>query len=498
MPDSFSLDNISQESRKARILVIEDDSDARSLLIDTLAEEGYEVCSASDGMDGLQMIDSAQPDLVLLDIMMPSMDGLEVCRRIRSGEGTRSLPVLILTAKDSLSEKIKGFRSGADDYITKPFVISELLARIQAHIRVQKLQRELALSEERYRLLIENSPNAILMISMNLEVLFHNSRFRELVKERYSETITGKTLEFLIPYSEIFAEIKFLLETVRSNTTPAFREVQITSSNHRTCVLEVRCMPVTLKDSCVEMFQIVINDVTQRKRMEEALIQAEKINSLGILTAGITHEVNNPLTGISSAVQIIKKGGLSRKKQEELSDLILNHIGRIVKIIKDLHIFSRPHGVTLEVFDIGNAIGETIALLKYQTKQKLITIEFIIRDGELCIYGDKNQFQQVMINLLLNSIQAIDKKGSIVVVMERRQDKAAIVIEDTGCGIPSDKLGQIFDPFFTTKRDWKGTGLGLAVSYRIIQLFKGMLNVESTPGKGSRFTITVPLHPRPR
>ncbi|RCK81660.1 MAG: sensor histidine kinase [Candidatus Ozemobacter sibiricus] len=429
--------------------------------------------------------------------MMPTVDGLELCRQLRLQEATRTVPVLFLTAKDDLADKIKGFQAGGDDYITKPFIISELLARLQAHLRIQRLKRELALSEERYRLLIENSPDGILLLSPQLELLYHNNRFIEILKGQTQEPLTGRVLQTLFPISDLFCEISAIVERVKAAGGPAMKEAQITASNHRTVYLEVLGMPIRIRPDQVAMFQVVFRDITQRKRMEEALLQAEKINALGILTAGIAHEINNPLTGISNAIQILQRGNVARKRQDELFALVLDHIERIVRIVKDLRTFSQPHESTPALFSANEAVAEMVSLARYQVGRAKIDLETRPSPEPLFLFGDRHQFQQVILNLVVNAIQAIKETGKVTVSLQRQGGNVLITVEDTGMGIPANQMTRIFDPFFTTKRDWKGTGLGLAVAYRIVQLFKGTLTVQSTVGVGSRFMVTLPLHPPP-
>lgn len=478
---------------RPRILVIEDDQDTGTLLIDTLSEEGFEVRSETDGLQGLAVATEWKPDLILLDVMMPKVNGIEICRRIRKSELGSSLPILFITAKDGLSDKIEGFRAGGNDYITKPFLIGELLARIEAHLRLQTLRRDLAFSEERYRLLVENSPDGLLLLTPDFEVRFFNSRFPEILNLPATAELIGKTLNELAHYSEIFPKIAILAAQVNNTHQKETKEFQIATPDHQTRFLAVFGLPLNVRESQLEMVQIGVQDVSQRRHMEDALIQAEKIHSLGILTAGIAHEVNNPLTGISNAIQILQRCSVGPQRQQELCDLVLTHIARIANIVKDLRTFSRPHNSVPEVFPLQETIVETLSLARYQASPEKITIEFQHPPEPLFLYGDRNQFQQVMINLLVNSIQAISERGSIFVSLAQDGGNARITLEDTGCGIPPGQLGLIFDPFFTTKRHWKGTGLGLAVSYRIIQLFKGTLTVDSTVNKGSRFVIALPL-----
>lgn len=493
----MNIQTSDQAHVRSRVLVVEDDRDANDLLQQTLEDEGYEVHQAFDGLEGLEAVASFQPDLMILDLMMPQMNGIELCRKLRAEQSTRSLPILLLTAKDSLTEKITGFEAGGDDYITKPFVIGELLARIKAHLRMRKLKNDLELSEARYRSLVEKSPDALLLLTTGLELLFHNSRFIELLKGRTTEVFTGRELTALYPVSDLFREIAAVARNACASASSADRMVQLPSSNQGILHLEMRCSPIMNAAGAIAMLQVVIRDVTQRRSMEEALIQAEKINSLGILTAGIAHEVNNPLTGISNAIQLLRNTDQNGRRHEELCDLILSNIARIAKIVKDLHIFAHGRDVTPEVFVLQDTIDETIKLVRYQDLDRRIEFAWEPAPEKLLIFGDPHQFQQVLVNLLLNATQAITGPGRIAITLERQGASAKLQVSDSGCGIPATQLGMVFDPFFTTKRDWKGTGLGLAVSYRIIQLFKGALTVQSTVGKGSTFVITVPLYQRP-
>jgi two-component system NtrC family sensor kinase len=243
------------------------------------------------------------------------------------------------------------------------------------------------------------------------------------------------------------------------------------------------------------MYQVVIRDVTEKYNMEKVISRAEKINSLGILTAGIAHEINNPLAGIANAIHIIKRDAIEPEKKQELLELILSNISRISRIIDDLRVFSRQERYEADFFEAVPVIEETLKLLRYQRDNEQIVIELETNNLYPALKGSKNQFQQLMLNLLLNASQAIPGEGIIRVELSRDELSASNIILkviDTGCGIPADQIDHIFDPFFTTKRDWRGTGLGLAVSYRLVQLLQGTISVNSTVNKGTTFTLTLP------
>lgn len=487
---------LSDEQNLNRILIIEDEPDISDYLFETLELSGYAVRQAYDGIDGLNKIAEFKPNLILLDIMMPRMDGLEVCRRIRADESMRSIRIIFITAKGSLEEKLEGFQAGANDFIVKPFSSSELLARIEAHLRIDTLTRDLELSEKRYRQMIEHSPDGILLFSDESKLLFVNSRFKSLMPAKYTEIENGQSIKSLSSIAPLFAEIGRLISKVQDTRLIVTRTIATNFPRSHPSVLEIRGIPSELPGTRAPLIQVVLRDVTEKHNMEKVLARTEKINSLGILTAGIAHEINNPLTGISNAIQILKKATIDTDKKNELLDLILTNISRITRIIDDLRVFSRQERFDSGSFEIAAVIEETLKLLRYQSDNDKIDMQFERGAAPIIVEGSKSQFQQLIVNLLLNAVQSIDGIGLVRIELSQADtptQSAIIKISDNGCGIPEDQLDQIFDPFFTTKRDWRGTGLGLAVSHRIVQLLKGTIVFASKENQGTTVTVTLPL-----
>ncbi|NCB40042.1 MAG: PAS domain S-box protein, partial [Erysipelotrichia bacterium] len=419
-----------------------------------------------------------------------------VCRRIRASDDISALKVIFISAKGSLEEKLDGFQAGANDFIVKPFSSSELLARIEAHLRIDRLTHDLELSEKRYKQLIEHSPDGIILFSEQSKLVFVNSRFSSLVPLKDVTIEPGQPLKSLGSISPLFNEIAKLISRVRETKMIVTRTVATNFSQDYPSVLEIRGIPTELTARSAPMVQVVIRDVTEKHNIEKVLSRTEKINSLGILTAGIAHEINNPLTGISNACQILQKEGIDSKKRNEILEHILTNISRITRIIDDLRVFSRQERFDNGLFNPVPVIEETLKLLSYQMEQDKIDIQFDYQSDTFIVTGNKSQFQQLMVNLLLNAYQSITGSGKIRVEITKAEEQAnaiAIKVSDTGCGIPLEQLEQIFDPFFTTKRDWTGTGLGLAVSHRIVQLLKGTISVTSKVNEGTTFIVTLPI-----
>ena len=234
---------------------------------------------------------------------------------------------------------------------------------------------------------------------------------------------------------------------------------------------------------------------------EEALAQAtsrqigqsEKMASVGRMAAGIAHEINNPLAGLLTFEHLLKsEEGLSDKGKDYL-EIMYNETSRMREIVLGLLNFARESSLETKPMDVNEVIRQWLKLLRSQKEFKDITIEEKFAEGLSRVNGDANQLQQVLANLSLNACEAMPEGGILSISTSEEDGKVLISIEDTGCGIKEELLEMIFDPFFTTKPVGKGTGLGLSVSYGIVRKHGGTIEVESQEGKGTTFTVTLPV-----
>ena len=230
------------------------------------------------------------------------------------------------------------------------------------------------------------------------------------------------------------------------------------------------------------------------KEMQSVLVRSEKLASLGELVAGIAHELNNPLTGIMIHTSLISGDPRLDKTLVEDCETVLHEAKRCSKIVKELLDFARASEPQKTMYQVSKAIDRTIALIEYNTdfKETEIIKEY---DPDLpAALMDASQIGQVLINMIVNANQAMPQGGKLIIKtgVNEAKDYIYVRIEDAGCGIPEENLEKLFDPFFSTKGH-KGTGLGLSVSYGIIQSHGGDIEVESTPGRGTVFTIYLPL-----
>ena len=225
--------------------------------------------------------------------------------------------------------------------------------------------------------------------------------------------------------------------------------------------------------------------------------RSEKLASIGRLAAGVAHEINNPLTGVLTFSHLLKeKPNMDEQDQQDL-DLIIHETTRAAEIVSNLLDFARERPPKKEPLDVNDVIHRTVRLIRSQKQFDRITIEEQFGESVPRVEGDRNQLQQVLLNLSLNSCAAMPEGGEIRIATSAVNGNVRIEVTDTGCGIPDDVLDKVFDPFFSTKPVGKGTGLGLSVSLGIVQQHGGAMEVESETGKGTRFTIVLPAIQEP-
>ncbi len=388
------------------ILVAEDDFYSAKFLGKLLEDLGHRVILAEDGRKAWDRFRERPAQMVIADWLMPEMDGLTLCRKIRESDLASYVYLILLTAKDSKEDAVLGLESGADDYVVKPFDPGELRARVQAGQRIIELEDE-------------------------------------------------------------------------------------------------------------------------RRKAHIQLLQSEKMASIGQLAAGVAHEINNPIGFILSNLGTLNKyvdkltafirdqeevirsmepnevvAGLEEKRKrlkldfvmEDIRDLIKESVegaDRVKKIVQNLKSFSRVDQTEYKHADLNECLEDTVNIVWNELKYK-VTVEK--EYGEIPLtkcYAQ--QLNQVFMNLLVNAAQAIEKQGTIRIKTWSENGSIFVSIADTGCGIPEEVRSKIFDPFFTTKEVGQGTGLGLSISYDIIKNHQGEIMVESEPGKGTTFTLRIPV-----
>jgi signal transduction histidine kinase len=235
-------------------------------------------------------------------------------------------------------------------------------------------------------------------------------------------------------------------------------------------------------------------DLTERKRLEAQLIQSAKLTSLGVMAGGIAHEIRNPLAISSAAAQLLLERPNDKKFREEAAERIYSGIQRASYIIENLLKFARPPEERMVAMDINEALEGTLSLLANQLKVQRVELRKDFVSDLLPVVGNKSLLQQVFSNMILNACNAMPDGGSLTITTRMNSDnQVEIQFADTGVGIPPEHLSKIFDPFFTTMPVGKGIGLGLSISYSIVQQHQGTIEAVSPVGQGTSFTVRLPV-----
>ncbi|MGO9240482.1 MAG: ATP-binding protein [Bryobacteraceae bacterium] len=237
---------------------------------------------------------------------------------------------------------------------------------------------------------------------------------------------------------------------------------------------------------------VILDDITEREELERKLVQADKLSSIGLLAAGVAHEVNTPLAVISTYAQMLAKQVAGDEQKSKLLDKIARQTFRASEIVNSLLNFSRTSSTAFEELDLNRLIRETLTLLEHQFQKAGIVVQTDMSDSIPPIRGNQGKLQQVFLNLFINARDAMDSGGKLKIATRPDDQSVCVEVRDSGAGIARENLARVFDPFFTTKASRKGTGLGLSVSYGIVEEHGGGIEVESEPGEGTVFRLDFP------
>jgi two-component system, NtrC family, sensor kinase len=374
--------------------------------------------------------------------------------------------------------------------------ISSYLAVALENARLYESLMQQAIENQKLRDFSENivaSINAgVLACGLDHRVQAWNSAMEKLYGLSRHEAV-GERLESIFPV-ELLAE---LAPAHESDDTLNLYKFPLTTPDKRSLIVNMSMVPLLGKEQEVIGRLLIFSDITERVSLEDQLVQAEKLSSIGLLSAGVAHEVNTPLAVISSQAQMLMKQMPSDDPRAKTVDKIVKQSFRASEIVNSLLKFSRVSGSDYKEININRVIEETLSLVDPMLRASRITLNAQLAPELPTIYGNAGKLQQVFMNLILNARDAMPRGGELTLATESENSTVQVEVTDNGVGIPADHLNKIFDPFFTTKGTSRGTGLGLAVTYGIIREHSGKIDVESTQGKGTTFRLEIPTARKP-
>lgn len=498
-----------------RIVLLDDDPMQVQLLENILAKENYQTIGYTDTQKALKKIAQFIPDLILLDLTMPEIDGFEVCRRLKANDATRHIPVIFVTASTDQATESRGFELGAVDYITKPYNPIITKARVRNHIELKQHRDSLALlvrertaerdkSLQQFQDLVEKSMVGIAIIQED-EVVYQNPEIQRTVGN-LAAAIREK--DFGLIHPDHLAQLKLAYQNFSNGSTAnAEADVQILSnkpSREDKQYKWVNCRASTFHYQGRETILINLVDITHTKALEKLLLNRNKMASLGRIAAGMAHEIRNPLTGITSYLYSLEQICESETVVPKDIDLMKEIIGqlklashKVEAVIKRVLDFSKPTIPQMAQVDINQCLTNVLQLTALTLSKAGIEVTTALNKKLPHCYGDMALIEQVFLNLVQNAGRALkraDGKKKIAVTSYTHDNHINITVSDSGPGVSMDIRDKIFDPFFTTSSD--GSGIGLSIAQRIVTDHNGILAVTDGKLGGAHFIVTLPIEKR--
>lgn len=510
-------------NKKWDVLVIDDDEAIRRVLSLTLQDAGYQVWTAADGEEGLEVFREVQPELVITDLRMPGLDGIAVLKEIKAQYPDKE--VIVITAYADLDLAIKALQLKASDFITKPVSTPALevaLERAQERIRLNReLQEYTELIEKRWldtaeelaktyhfqKNLIESSIDSIIGCDPEGRVIIFNRASEKMLGYTKDQVVGKMNIESFFPSGE-YGQVREKLYSDGYGGKYRLNLYETSLVSRSGQFIPTQFSGAILREGQEEIGSVgFFRDLREIRRLEQEfadqarLLHQDKMISLGKLAASVVHEINNPLAGILNYVRlmlkIMKKGPPDQQQQEKFLrylTLMENETGRCSQIVSNLLAFSRKSKLEFTDVALNDLVERCLMLSGHKLQLSNIALEQELPPGLPMVAGDYNQIQQCVINLIFNAIDAMPNGGKLRVTtgFDPRERTVSIQVADTGCGISKENLPYIYDPFFTTKTEGKGLGLGLSMVYGIIDRHKGTIDVVSEVGRGTTFTLKLP------
>jgi two-component system NtrC family sensor kinase len=338
--------------------------------------------------------------------------------------------------------------------------------------------------------ILESMDSGILVLDLENRIVRWN-RAMEALYGASRDNVLGQTLDDVFPAAFLDA-LRGSLVLGRHEETASIYKLNLPAADGRALRVNISVVPFQVGRGERHGTILIMDDVTVRMRLEQQLQHSEKMASVGLLAAGVAHEVNTPLTGISSYTQMLRDRIESDDPRAELLEKIEKQAFRAAKIINNLLNFSRAAGSEFEPLDVNRVLLDVLSLVEHQLESSRIKVVHEMAAELPMVRGNENRLQQVFFNLILNARDAMPSGGWLTLATRADDDAVVVEIRDTGTGIKHEDIKRIYDPFFTTKGIGRGTGLGLSVSYGILQEHGGAIFVESAPGQGTTFQVALP------
>lgn len=462
------------------VLIVDDNAAIRESLSAVLVPDHYTLLTADSGAAALAMAAAHVPDVILLDVMMPSMSGFEVCEALRRSPGLAEVPIVLITALDDRESRLNGLRVGADDFLSKPVDSLELRVRVKSIVRLNRYRRLLD-ERERFRNVANLSADAIVSVDEAGLITFTNHSAVRIFGE--AATATERSALELLDES---AQAEFARGLGDAGADAPVTAVCRTADGG-TFTAEITAGHGMWRGRPSTTW--VIRNVTERNRLRQRLEKAVRLEAIAAATSGLAHDFANYLMSIRMGLEL-----MSFQVGEDPAPLLADVFSRIddaATLVQRINVFAGGGSTALvQRVVLATVVRELEPFLRHMAGRG--TVVFDLQDTPP-VMADKLQLGQVVSNLVINAGHAIGPEGTITIRTCAVDGHAVLQVQDDGCGMDESTRARIFEPYFTTRAGAGGTGMGLSMVYGIVQHGGGAIELDTAPGRGTRFSLRWPL-----
>lgn len=520
---------------KRKILLIEDELRIAQLIKKVLEMDDFAVTVLHDGKNGLIEAKNGNFDLIVLDIMLPGLNGLEVCKELRIKKN--DVPIIMLTARDTIEDRLAATDAGADDYLSKPFSFEELLERIKCLLSskekscsslrndnltiISDLKTEEAKIAEFNKRIMDNIPVSIITIDKAGFMTSANKYYKNLSKHDFHENNNIFTGNFFIR-ENLVKDYKKLLTDGTIVKKDYCYEVNY---NGEEKYLKIIAVPLLDDDGNIEGALSMALDNTEsvlyrkklqllnselEKKVADRTMQLNAVNDelarvlelKSMFIADVSHEMRTSLAIMQGNMELMSKGLIEKNEKEDSFAQVFEEIKRVSTMLSDMTLLSESkssiQNFEFEKCDINQLISAVCKSLKIIANQNNVKIKHRNSGVKIEIIAEKSQLEKLLTNLIRNAIRYNKENGSIEVLAKVTKEDVLLLVKDTGIGIDKDHLQNVFERFYRVdkarSRNEGGSGLGLAICKWVAEIHGGEINVESKIGEGSIFTVRLPIN----
>ncbi len=476
---------------------------SQHVLRNFLSNDDYALTIVDDGSRVLDTARATKPQLILLDVGLPELDGFSLCQLLRADPELGDVPIIMLTSLEDEESRIKAIELGADEFLTKPVNEAELRARVRNIIQLYEF-RQLLAQRSKFEKLIELAPDGIVIADEWGTIRVANQAFRRMLGWQDGRTLVDQSIIGLVGRSKREAFAKELAPLTQKSALPASFETLFEPPDAEPFSAEITAG--YFEWDTTPAVEILVRDVTEKKRLQSQFLRMQRLQSVGTLASGIAHDLKNSLTPILLSVHMAR-GSIGQSPAVKYLDSIERAATRSKEIIQQILAFARGAEGERRVIQPQYVVREIEKILSQALPQNMHVLVDLADKGWL-VSGDSTQLHQVLMNFCVNSRDAMPDGGTITLKSENVTLDAAMAsrmhadaragayvclsVADTGTGIAPEIMEKLFEPFVTTKEVGKGTGLGLSSSLGIVRSHGGFILVETAPGKGTKFSVYIP------